>query len=214
MANKSKKVSTEKRCNLVSVNGVRMPTQERNLMMKLDYINGGYSLQDVADKYGLTYDLVANISSREKWGKEKKEHQKRIEQAYKHKTTEIYASCAVDITIQHNNTWQKILNIINEVLNDPDRYLKTAEGKYKLGLIDLLADTLTKVQAGQNLSNGFVSKLDRMKIDLARERYELARRKAGEDDDEEEVVDNFVDALTVAAKSVWGDNDEDEKSEE
>lgn len=53
-----------------------------------------------------------------------------------------------------------------------------------------------------------------MKIDLARERYELARRKAGEDDDEEEVVDNFVDALTVAARSVWGDNDEDEKSEE
>lgn len=43
-----------KRDSLVVINGEVITVEERNRRMKLEYINGGKSLRDIAEEYGLT----------------------------------------------------------------------------------------------------------------------------------------------------------------
>ena len=51
-------MNDKKRESLVTINGEVMTTEERNRRMKLEYINGGKSLKDIAKDYGLTYNTV------------------------------------------------------------------------------------------------------------------------------------------------------------
>ena len=188
---------------IVKVDGQRMTLAERNTRMKLDYINGMMSIQELSQKYGLAKASIGSIVAKNKWKVAKDKLHSEIERATTEKIAQVYAGCSVDITLAHNNTWQKIMNIINDVLNNADRYLVNSNGDYKLGSVQVIAEILEMVQRGQNCSTGFLGKMENMQLELSRQSLQLQKIKAGQEDDEEQEQDNFIECLNNVAEAVW-----------
>ncbi len=103
---KSKPGTNNKVC---MVNGKRMTVAERDLLMKLEYINGGLTIAEVAQKYGQNVTSVYEVSRKNKWGQQKKDLENRIEQSANEQFVEVYAKCGVEINLMYNNIWQKII---------------------------------------------------------------------------------------------------------
>ena len=186
-------------------NGQRMSVSNRNMLMKLDYIAGGYSFCDIAEKYGVSYATVASVSKKGKWKDERKKQEQRWKTKAEEKLMDVYVGCEVEITLIHNNTWQKIINIVNEILDNPRKYLFNQNTQqFKILALDQLADIMSKAQAGQNLTTGFVSKLEKLKLELQQENLALRKRIAGEEEDND-FEDNFMDAINSASENLWGD---------
>ena len=205
MAKLSKK---EKKSNKVCiVNGKRMTIPERDLLMKLEYINGGLTIAGVAEKFGVKVDSVYEVSRRDKWQQQKKDITKRVEEAAKQEYVEVYAKCGVEINLMYNNIWQKVINLCNEALNDPERYLTNKEGVLRYGAIQVLADVIERAQKGQQFTTGFIGREASAKLELKREMVLLRKKLAGEDDDEEVVHDNFMEALQEINDELWKDEE-------
>lgn len=196
---KAEKVSNKK----CIVNGKRMTIPERDLLMKLEYINGGLTIAGVAEKFGLSENLVYEVSRRNKWQQEKKDIQKRVEAAAKSEFVEVYAKCGVEINLMYNNTWQKMINLCNEALNDPEKYLTNKEGIIRYGALQVLADIIDKAQKGQQFTTGFIGREASAKLDLQREMVLLRKKLAGEEDGEDVVEDNFMEALEGINAELW-----------
>lgn len=205
MAKISKK---ERKSNKVCiVNGKRMTIPERDLLMKLEYINGGLTIAGVAEKFGVKVDSVYEVSRRDKWQQQKKDITKRVEEAAKQEYVEVYAKCGVEINLMYNNIWQKVINLCNEALNDPERYLTNKEGVLRYGAIQVLADVIERAQKGQQFTTGFIGREASAKLELKREMVLLRKKLAGEDDDEEVVQDNFMEALQEINDELWKDEE-------
>lgn len=205
MAKISKK---ERKSNKVCiVNGKRMTIPERDLLMKLEYINGGLTIAGVAEKFGVKVDSVYEVSRRDKWQQQKKDITKQVEEAAKQEYVEVYAKCGVEINLMYNNIWQKVINLCNEALNDPQRYLTNKEGVLRYGAIQVLADVIERAQKGQQFTTGFIGREASAKLELKREMVLLRKKLAGEDDDEEVVQDNFMEALQEINDELWKDEE-------
>lgn len=203
MARLNKKESISNKACIV--NGKRMTVPERNMMMKLEYINGGLTIAGVAEKYGMKPDTVYGISRAERWQDQKKDLQKQIEAQAKGELIEVYAKCGVDINLMYNNTWQKLINLCNDALNDPEKYLMNEKGKIRYGAIQILADIVEKAQKGQQFTTGFIGREAQAKLDLQREMVLLRKKLAGEEDEEDVIEDNFMEALQGINENLWGD---------
>lgn len=205
MAKISKK---ERKSNKVCiVNGKRMTIPERDLLMKLEYINGGLTIAGVAEKFGVKVDSVYEVSRRDKWQQQKKDITKQVEEAAKQEYVEVYAKCGVEINLMYNNIWQKVINLCNEALNDPQKYLTNKEGVLRYGAIQVLADVIERAQKGQQFTTGFIGREASAKLELKREMVLLRKKLAGEDDDEEVVQDNFMEALNEINNELWKDEE-------
>lgn len=187
------------------VNGKRMTMPERDMLMKLEYLNGGLTIAGVAEKFGVSENLAYEISRKNKWQQEKKDMQKRVEAAAKQEFVEVYAKCGVEINLMYNNTWQKMINLCNEALNDPEKYLTNKDGIIRYGALQVLADIIEKAQRGQQFTTGFIGREASAKLDLQREMVLLRKKLAGEEDEQDVVEDNFMEALEGINKELWAD---------
>lgn len=197
--NKREKVSN-KQC---IVNGKRMSIPERDMLMKLDYINGGLTVTAIGEKYGLTDATVYEVSRRDKWVQQRKDVKKRIEAEAESEFVEVYAKCGVEINLMYNNTWQKMINLCNEALNDPEKYLTNKEGIIRYGALQVLADIIEKAQRGQQFTTGFIGREASVKLELQREMVVLRKKLAGEEDEAEVIEDNFMQALEGINQELW-----------
>lgn len=206
---KSKLNKRERESNkVVIVQGKRMTAPERNMLMKLDYINGGLTLSALADKYGMSENSVYEISRREKWVKQKKDMTERINAAAEQQFVEVYASCGVEINLMYNNTWQKLINLCNQALNEPQKYLMNKDGSIRYGAIQVLADIIDKAQKGQQFTTGFIGREASAKLEMQREMVILRKKLAGDDDEQQLVQDNFMEALEGINADLWGEDNE------
>ena len=190
---------------VVIVQGKRMTVPERNMLMKLDYLNGGLTLASVAEKYGVSENTIYEISRKEKWAKQKKDITERIARAAEEQFVEVYASCGVDINLMYNNTWQKVINLCNQALNEPEKYLTNKEGIIRYGAIQVLADVIEKAQRGQQFTTGFIGREASAKLEMQREMVILRKKLAGEDEEQSIVQDNFLEALEGLNSELWKD---------
>lgn len=97
------------------------------------------------------------------------------------------------------------MNIIEMALDNPDKYLMTNKGELRWGALDVLSNIIDRAQAGQERANGMIPAEVQYRLQIEREKITLLRKKMGDGDTEEEVRDNFVEALDNAAKAVWKD---------
>lgn len=197
--NQREKVSN-KQC---IVNGKRMTIPERDMLMKLDYINGGLTVTAIGEKYGLTQVTVYEVSRRDKWVQQRKDIKKRIEAQAESEFVEVYAKCGVDINLMYNNTWQKLINLCNEALNEPEKYLTNKDGNIRYGALQVLADIIEKAQRGQQFTTGFIGREASVKLELQREMVVLRKKLAGEEDETEVIEDNFMQALEGINQELW-----------
>lgn len=193
---------------VVLVQGKRMTVPERNILMKLDYINGGLTLSALAEKYGVSENIVYEISRKEKWVKQKKDISERIAKAAEQQFVEVYASCGVEINLMYNNTWQKIINLCNQALNEPEKYLLNKDGNIRYGAVQVLADIVEKAQKGQQFTTGFIGREASTKLEMQREMVLLRKKLAGDEDEEQIVQDNFMEALEGINADLWKEGEQ------
>ena len=202
-----------KRDSVVVINGEVMTIEERNRRMKLEYVNGGKSLKDIAKDYGLTYNTVRVMSCEQKWKEYKIQFAQKVSKEAEEQLMEIYVNTKVDVNLMYNNAWQTLMQTVVKMLNTKEGLLDK-QGELSIYKLNALADVLTKAQAGQNLCTGFISKEAQIKLDMQREALDLKNILAGLGD-EEVIDDNFLQALNDTARKVFGDNNgDDEKSKE
>lgn len=184
--------------------GIKLSKQERNERMKLEFIRG-MDVAEIAHRYGVSKTTVEILRSKGKWVKLKKQFDDEKSLVTNDTLTQMYAGFKVSVNIKYHAAWEKLMNIIEMALDNPDKYLMTNKGELRWGALDVLSNILDRAQAGQERANGMIPAEVQYRLQIEREKITLLRKKMGDGDTEEEVRDNFVEALDNAAKAVWKD---------
>lgn len=197
----AEKKASEKWCKF---NGMRMTITQRNILMKSDYIHGGLSAKDIADKYEVKPATVSNLITNGKWVQARKnfllETQRRADEA----VMTAYAGMQVEVTTMYNDAWNKVMTMIQMMLDNPRQYLMTTNGEIRVGRLQQVAEIIQLAQEGQERCVGFIDKQAQISININQQRLEIYKKQVGEDEDEV-VEDNFIEALEAACRDVWGD---------
>lgn len=184
--------------------GIKLSKQERNERMKLEFIRG-MDVAEIAHRYGVSKTTVEILRSKGKWVKLKKQFDDEKSLVTNDTLTQMYAGFKVSVNIKYHAVWEKLMNIIEMALDNPDKYLMTNKGELRWGALDVLSNIIDRAQAGQERANGMIPAEVQYRLQIEREKITLLRKKMGDGDTEEEVRDNFVEALDNAAKAVWKD---------
>lgn len=184
--------------------GIKLSKQERNERMKLEFIRG-MDVTEIAHRYGVSKTTVEILRSKGKWVKLKKQFDDEKSLVTNDTLTQMYAGFKVSVNIKYHAAWEKLMNIIEMALDNPDKYLMTNKGELRWGALDVLSNIIDRAQAGQERANGMIPAEVQYRLQIEREKITLLRKKMGDGDTEEEVRDNFVEALDNAAKAVWKD---------
>lgn len=184
--------------------GIKLSKQERNERMKLEFIRG-MDVAEIAHRYGVSKTTVEILRSKGKWVKLKKQFDDEKSLVTNDTLTQMYAGFKVSVNIKYHAAWEKLMNIIEMALDNPDKYLMTNKGELRWGALDVLSNIIDRAQSGQERANGMIPAEVQYRLQIEREKITLLRKKMGDGDTEEEVRDNFVEALDNAAKAVWKD---------
>lgn len=184
--------------------GIKLSKQERNERMKLEFIRG-MGVAEIAHRYGVSTTTVEILRSKGRWVKLKKQFDDEKSLVTNDTLTQMYAGFKVSVNIKYHAAWEKLMNIIEMALDNPDKYLMTNKGELRWGALDVLSNIIDRAQAGQERANGMIPAEVQYRLQIEREKITLLRKKMGDGDTEEEVRDNFVEALDNAAKAVWKD---------
>lgn len=184
--------------------GIKLSKQERNERMKLEFIRG-MDVTEIAHRYGVSKTTVEILRSKGKWVNLKKQFDDEKSLVTNDTLTQMYAGFKVSVNIKYHAAWEKLMNIIEMALDNPDKYLMTNKGELRWGALDVLSNIIDRAQAGQERANGMIPAEVQYRLQIEREKITLLRKKMGDGDTEEEVRDNFVEALDNAAKAVWKD---------
>lgn len=184
--------------------GIKLSKQERNERMKLEFIRG-MDVAEIAHRYGVSKTTVEILRSKGKWVKLKKQFDDEKSLVTNDTLTQMYAGFKVSVNIKYHAAWEKLMNIIEMALDNPDKYLMTSKGELRWGALDVLSNIIDRAQAGQERANGMIPAEVQYRLQIEREKITLLRKKMGDGDTEEEVRDNFIEALDNASKAVWKD---------
>ena len=184
--------------------GIKLTKQERNERMKLEYIRG-MRVEEIAQRYGVSKVTVELLRSKNKWVELKKQFDAEKALVTNDTLTQMYAGFKVSVNIKYHAAWEKLMNIIEMALDNPERYLMNKDGSLRWGALDVLASIIDRAQAGQERANGVIPAEVKYRLEIEREKITLLRAKLGDGDGVDEVKDNFVEALDEAAKAVWKD---------
>lgn len=184
--------------------GIKMSIKERDERMRLEYIRG-LTIAEISYRYGVSEPRLKKICADQKWVQAKKEFENHRQLVTDNTLTQMYAGFKVNVNIKYHAAWEKLMNIVEMCLNYPDVYLMTKEGQIRWGALDVLSNLIDRAQKGQERANGNLPEEIRYKLEVEKEKITLLRAKMGEGEAEEELKDNFVDALDKAAKSVWAE---------
>lgn len=182
--------------------GVKLSKAERNERMKLEYIRG-MTTEEIANRYGVSKTTVEIMRSKEKWVKLKKQFDDEKSLVTNDTLTQMYAGFKVSVNIKYHSAWEKLMNIIEMALNNPDKYLMTKEGQIRWGALDVLSNIIDRAQTGQEKANGMIPAEVQYRLQIERDKLTLLRKKMGEGEAVDDAKDNFVEALDNAAAAVW-----------
>lgn len=189
--------------NSVVVNGEVMSIDERNRRMKLEFVNGGVTLKELADKYGLTYNTVRVMSCNGKWAEYRQQFEDKIAQEAEQKLVDAYVTTRVDVNLNYNNLWEDLMHLAQRMLKTGEG-LRDKDGQYSVYKVNQLADIINKCHQGQIITTGFITKETQVKLELEQRKMDIQELLAGIGE-EDVIEDNFLDALSKAAKRNFGD---------
>ena len=199
----AEKKASEKWCKF---NGMRMTITQRNILMKSDYVHGGMSSKDLAAKYEVKHATVSNLITSGKWVQARKnfllETQRRADEA----VMTAYAGMQVEVTTMYNDAWNKVMTMVQMMLDNPRQYLMTTNGEVRVGRLQQITEIIEKAQQGQERCVGFIDKQAQININVTQQRLEIYKKQVGEDEDDV-VDDNFIEALEAACQDVWGEQE-------
>ena len=199
MAGKKRETPT-----MITLNGEVMSVEERNRRMKLEFVNGGLSLKDLADKYGLSYNTVRVMSCNGKWAEYRQQFESKIAEEAEKELTNVFVATKVDINLNYNNLWEDLKRLAQRILATGEG-LRDKDGQFSIYKVNQLADVINKCHQGQMLTTGFLSKEQQAKLDLEYQKLDIQKSLAGLGVDDDIIPDTFIEALRGSAKRVYGD---------
>jgi transposase len=183
---------------MITLNGEVMSVEERNRRMKLEFVNGGLSLKELADKYGLSYNTVRVMSCNGKWADYRRAFESKVAKEAEEQLEEIYVATKVEVNLNYNNLWEQMMLVAKRMLATSEGILDK-DGQISVYKLNQLADIITKCHQGQMVTTGFITKETQAKLDLEYRKMNIQEMLAGIGEDDV-IPDNFLDALEAAAK--------------
>lgn len=185
---------------------------QRNARMKLEYINSNCTYEDLAKRYNMTTQNVQRIANKNKWRLAKNEMQATLK---KEKCDKLDKSLAIkkrEVNIKHYKAWEKLLNVVTSILDNPNLYLTYKEVPgYNINKMEHLAAILEKIQNGQRLSSGLEDEVELMKVKIAQQKVNLEKEKANGGYDNIPAQSNFLKVVNESVDKIWsGKNEEKE----
>lgn len=170
-------------------------------------MNNDVTYTQVGEKYGLSVYTVQKIALSDNWQEAKKAYRANVEKEVVKETTKSIVDTAVMVNKAHYTTWQKILDILNQILDNHSQHLQYSDGRWKVGTLERVAKVLEMVQSGQRIAKGMEEAIELKKLALQEEKLELEKKKAtGEIEEVED--DGFMDAMKQTAEQVWEEEGE------
>lgn len=176
--------------------------------MKIYYMNNDVTYTQVGEKYGLSVYTVQKIALADNWQEAKKAYRANVEKEVVKETTKSIVDTAVVVNTKHYSTWEKILGIINDILDNHSQHLQYNDGRWKVGTLERIAKVLEMVQSGQRIAKGMEEAIELKKLAIAQEKLELDKKKANGVVEEME-DDGFMEALKGEAEQVWAEEEGD-----
>lgn len=189
---------------MITLNGEVMSVEERNRRMKLEFVNGGLTLKELSEKYGLTYNTVRVMSCNGKWADYRRNFESKVAKEAEEQLEEIYVATKVDINLNYNNLWEQLMALARRMLNTQEGLLDK-DGQLSVYKVNQLAEVINKCHQGQMITSGFMTKETQAKLDLEYRKMNIQEMIIGIGDDDV-IPDNFLDALEAAAKRNFGDD--------
>lgn len=187
---------------MITLNGEVMSVEERNRRMKLEFVNGGLSLKELAEKYGLTYNTVRVMSCNGKWADYRRAFESKVAKEAEEQLEEIYVATKVEVNLNYNNLWNDLMEVAKRMLAKSEGILDK-DGQISVYKLNQLADVISKCHQGQMITTGFMTKEAQAKLDLEYRKMNIQEMLAGINEDDV-IPDNFLDALEQAAKRNFG----------
>jgi hypothetical protein len=177
----------------------------RNAKMKLEYVNSDCTYNDIAKKYGISYESVKKIALKDQWRESRRDLKEKVISEAENKIATSLSDRRAELSVKHYDTWEKILSIVNDILDHKEEQLQYDSGQYKVGTLERIANILEKIQGGQRLATGLANALDLRKVVVAEQKLNLERKKASGEITVPE-NDGFIDAMNAQVDEVWGDD--------
>lgn len=199
----------------VKKSNVNMSMEQRNEHMRYDFIVEDLSIPELAEKYGLSKHTIEKYRTENNWVSEKKDFHKAVSNKKVEASAQVYAGMKAKFNLLYNDSWQRVINIVNTALDDPDKHLFDKKGNIMWGALEVLTGILEKAQLGQGKANGVMSHEAYLELELAKERIQIMKVSNGSDDKtSQEDVDrtikaqeSFTLAIENATKAVWEGED-------
>lgn len=188
-------------------------TAQRDATMKLQYVTQGKTMKVLAGENKLSESCVQQIGRRDKWKQARTDYLAKLQDETIRDTAKGISTRVATINNKHFKTYEKMLNLINEALDNASTQLKYEDGNIKLGKLEAIAKVMLMIQQGQRLAKGMGDPIEVKKLEIAFKRLELeAKKLAGEPDEIPD--DGFDEALDATAQRIWGDVNGTENAEE
>jgi len=199
-----------KKGNIPTNKGVNRKTGVNYAEIRDIYVTGNFTLKQLAEQFGIGVNTLEVQSATNKWGKQKKEYTDRYKEDLRKKLKSNVIEEELKINQKHYSIWNKIYDIIDEVLDDKAIQLTYENGNYRLGQIETITNIMVQTQGGQRLSAGMIeaSKLRELALNDKRLVIEQERENPKETINQDRT---FIAALGNEMKSIWKDEKKPEE---
>ena len=96
--------------------GIKMSLKERDERMRLEYIRG-LTIPEISFRYGVSEPRLKKIRADQKWEEAKKEFENHRQLVTDNTLTQMYAGFKVNVNIKYHAAWEKLMNILLDVLS-------------------------------------------------------------------------------------------------
>lgn len=168
---------------------------------ELEYISTKISQKELAKKFNVSENHIAQLSMQYKWKEKKKRWKEDSQQLVKKSVQEAMSTDVAVMAKHHFSVWTKLMNLVEQSLDDYVTHLSNKDGSFKIAHLERIANILTKVQEGQKIAKG--DDIEIKKLHLLTEKLELERQKINGIPEEDLPDDGFNDATDTSNPEFW-----------
>jgi hypothetical protein len=169
--------------------------------VELEYISTNISQRAIAEKYGVSSSHIEKLAMEGKWSQKRKDWKRKTEEKVKDEVKNALSTDVAKMAKKHFTVWTKLMNLVDESLNDYQKHLAYNDGTFKIAHLERIANILTKIQEGQKVAKG--DDIEIKKLEVMRERLEIERRKIQGPTEDELPDDGFNTAMTSNDDQFW-----------
>ena len=168
-------------------------------------MTGDLSYRELSEKHGVSFSALSKMAVRDKWAKDRNRHRKKVATKAEQKIiTRKAKELAKEMAIA-----EAISDILQCAVSAPEQFISERDDcgeikKYSLSEISAALSALSSLEKSKRSLYGILSEREKLSIDIAREKLDVARSRAGGGGDAGECG---VVLLPEASEQIMGDTE-------